>query len=84
MADDTQPAWQTKLLTQHDTNKITNNQGEVQVTRAVLVIVPGLVKVGFPDGTDDEYSLLPVGWHPIRCDRLFTDTDNTVEIHGAF
>jgi len=82
---DTQPAWQTKTLAKNDTTKITDNNGTQKVTRAILVIVGGAVKVGFPDGTDDTYTNLPAGWHPLRIDRLFLNgTDASVEIHGAF
>ena len=65
-------------ISQHDTNKI-------PATRGILVIVGGLVKVGFPGGTKTAtFSNLPVGWHPMRIDMLYTATDDTVEIHGAY
>jgi len=72
------PAFNTAVITQSDS--VT-----VQQTRGILVIIGGLVKVGFADGTTDIYTNLPTGWHPLRINQVFvTGSDSGLEIHGAY
>ncbi len=75
---DIQPAWNTTTLSKSDS-------ATFATTRAVLVIVGGAVKVGYPDGTTDTFTNLAAGWHPLRINMLYsTGTDAGVEMHGAY
>ena len=79
MSVDTHPAYKvTDALTR-------DNSAEFATTRGLLCIVGGAVHVGFQGGGEATFSSLPVGWHPMRINKLFlTGTDASVELHGAY